>query len=155
MYLQVLELSLLAAAVAVLGFIIFFIARRQPPPPQAEAVARYTPGEQEIIRQVGELRERIDKLIPPYGRVGYIPSSLEELRDLLGFTYVKLGDRELGARVEGLDKLEGLDVDLLQAKLGDSYVYIVKRGEKRLVAVGGQYLDYLTIRFIGEFLDYI
>jgi hypothetical protein len=157
MYLQLVEVSLLVAAVGVLAFIIFFLARRQPPPP-LEGVRyegmRFTPGEQEIVKQLGELKERLDKVIPPYGRVGYIPSSLEELRDLLGFTYVKLGEKELGEKPAPVDRYEDLDVDLLQAKHGDLYIYVVKRGGKKLVAAGTQHLDYLTLRFLGEFLDY-
>jgi len=94
-------------------------------------------------------------MIPPYGRVGYIPSSVEELKELLGFTYIKLGERELGERPSGLEKIEELDADFLQARLGERYVYVVRRGGKKLVAVGNQYLDYLTARFLIEFLDYI
>jgi hypothetical protein len=154
MYLPLVEISLLIVALAVLGLIIFFISRRGPPPP-AEPEVRYTPGEQEILRQLGELKERVDKMIPPYGRVGYIPSSIEELKELLGFTYVKLGEREIGERPSGLEKVEDLDVDFLQARLGDNYVYVVKRGGKKLTAAGSQYLDYLTVRFLLEFLDYI
>ncbi|MEM0463382.1 hypothetical protein [Pyrobaculum sp.] len=153
MYLQVPEVIALVLALAVLGVIIFFIARRTPPPPP-ELGTRYTPGEQEIIRQVGELKERLDKVIPPYGRVGYIPSSLEELKDLLGFKYVKLGDKEIGERMD-IDMYEKLDVDFLQAERGGEYVYVIRRGGKKLVAVGSQYLDYLTIRFLSEFLDYV
>lgn len=154
MYLQVLELSLLVIAVVALVLIVLFISRRQPPPPQ-DVVARYTPGEQEIIKQIGEIRERLEKIIPPYGKVGYIPSSLEELKDLLGFTYIKLGEKELGGRPPEVDRLEELETDFLQAKIGDFYVYVIKRDEKKLVAVGNQYLDYLTVRFLYEFLDYI
>ena len=101
MYLQIIELSLLVAAVAALALIIFFVSRRGSSPPQEMGV-RYTPGEQEILRQLGEMKERVDKMIPPYGRVGYIPSSVEELKELLGFTYIKLGERELGERPSGL-----------------------------------------------------
>jgi hypothetical protein len=154
MYLQLEAISLLIVALAVLGLIIFFISRRGSPPP-AEPEVRYTPGEQEILRQLDELKERVDKMIPPYGRVGYIPSSIEELKELFGFTYVKLGEREIGERPSGLEKVEDLDVDFLQARLGDNYVYVVKRGEKKLTAAGSQYLDYLTVRFLLEFLDYI
>uniref|UniRef100_UPI0026C75A91 hypothetical protein n=1 Tax=Pyrobaculum aerophilum TaxID=13773 RepID=UPI0026C75A91 len=116
---------------------------------------RYTPGEQEIIKQIGELRERLDKVIPPYGRVGYIPSSIEELKDLLGFTYVKVGEKELGERPPDVDTYEGLDVELLQASRNGIYIYVIRRGGKKLVAAGTQYLDYLTIRFLSEFLDYL
>jgi hypothetical protein len=154
MYLQIVEILLLVAAVAALALIIFFISRRGASPPQ-EVGVRYTPGEQEILRQLGEMKERVDKMIPPYGRVGYIPSSVEELKELLGFTYVKLGERELGERPSELGKMEELDVDFLQARLGERYVYVVRRGGKKLVAVGNQYLDYLTVRFLVEFLDYI
>jgi hypothetical protein len=208
MYLQLVEIALLIVALAVLGLIIFFISRRGPPPPAepvvrytpgeqeilrqlgelkekvdkmippyggagcmpssieelkelpgstyvAEPVVRYTPGEQEILRQLGELKEKVDKMIPPYGRVGYIPSSIEELKELFGFTYVKLGEREIGERPSGLEKVEDLDVDFLQARLGDNYVYVVKKGGKKLTAAGSQYLDYLTVCFLFEFLDYI
>jgi len=154
MYLQHVEILLLVVALAVLGLIIFFISRRGAPPP-TEMGVRYTPGEQEILKQLGELKERVDKMIPPYGKVGYIPSSIEELKELLGFTYVKFGEREIGERPSGLEKVEDLDVDFLQAWLGDNYVYVVKRGEKKLTAAGSQYLDYLTVRFLLEFLDYI
>jgi len=154
MYLQIMELSLLVAAVAALALIIFFVSRRGSSPPQEMGV-RYTPGEQEILRQLGEMKERVDKMIPPYGRVGYIPSSVEELKELLGFTYIKLGERELGERPSGLEKIEELDADFLQARLGERYVYVVRRGGKKFVAVGNQYLDYLTARFLIEFLDYI
>jgi hypothetical protein len=154
MYLQLVEISLLAVALVVLALIIFFISRRGAPPP-TEMGVRYTPGEQEILKQLGELKERVDKMIPPYGKVGYIPSSIEELKELLGFTYVKLGEREIGERPSGLEKVEDLDVDFLQARLGDNYVYVVKRGGKKLTAAGSQYLDYLTVRFLLEFLDYI
>jgi hypothetical protein len=153
MYLQM-ELLLLVAAVAVLTLIIFFVSRRGSSPPQ-EVGVRYTPGEQEILRQLGEMKERVDKMIPPYGRVGYIPFSVEELKELLGFTYIKLGERELGERPSGLEKIEELDADFLQARLGERYVYVMRRGGKKLVAVGNQYLDYLTARFLIEFLDYI
>jgi hypothetical protein len=155
MYLQVVEILLLIAAVAVLALIIFFISRRGASPPPQEIGPRYTPGEQEILRQLGELRDRIDKMIPPYGRVGYIPSALEELKDLLGFTYIKLGNKELGERPLDIEKIEELDADFLQAKLGEYYVYVVKRGGKKLIAAGNQHLDYLTVRFLFEFLDYI
>jgi hypothetical protein len=154
MYLQLVEISLLAVALVALVLIIFFISRRGAPPP-TEMGVRYTPGEQEILKQLGELKERVDKMIPPYGKVGYIPSSIEELKELLGFTYVKLGEREIGERPPGLEKVEDLDVDFLQARLGDSYVYVVKRGGKKLTAAGSQYLDYFTVRFLFEFLDYI
>jgi hypothetical protein len=154
MYLQLVEISLLAVALVALVLIIFFISRRGAPPP-TEMGVRYTPGEQEILKQLGELKERVDKMIPPYGKVGYIPSSIEELKELLGFTYVKLGEREIGERPSGLEKVEDLDVDFLQARLGDNYVYVVKRGGKKLTAAGSQYLDYLTVRFLLEFLDYI
>jgi hypothetical protein len=154
MYLQLVEISLLAVALVALVLIIFFISRRGAPPP-TEMGVRYTPGEQEILKQLGELKERVDKMIPPYGKVGYIPSSIEELKELLGFTYVKLGEREIGERPSGLEKVEDLDVDFLQARLGDNYVYVVKRGEKKLTAAGSQHLDYLTVRFLLEFLDYI
>jgi hypothetical protein len=154
MYLQIVEISLLIIALAVLGLIIFFISRRGSPS-HAEPEVRYTLGEQEILKLLDELKERIDKMIPPYGRVGYIPSSIEELKELFGFTYVKLGEREIGERPSGLEKVEDLDVDFLQAKLGDSYVYVVKRGGKKLTVAGSQYLDYLTVRFLLEFLDYI
>ncbi|MEZ0319912.1 MAG: hypothetical protein ABWK05_07990 [Pyrobaculum sp.] len=143
----------LGAAVAALGVLLFFVSRRQPPAPVQEAV-RYTPGEQEILNRLGDIRERLEKMIPPYGRVGYIPSTLEELKELLGFSYVKLGDKELGEKNEFVKRFEDLDVDFLQASIGDSYVYVVRRGSKRLVAVGNQHLDYLTIRFLNEFLDY-
>ncbi len=154
MYLQLVEVLLLAVALVVLVLIIFFISRRGAPPP-TEMGVRYTPGEQEILKQLGELKERVDKMIPPYGKVGYIPSSIEELKELLGFTYIKFGEREIGERPSGLEKVEDLDVDFLQARLGDNYVYVVKRGEKKLTAAGSQYLDYLTVRFLLEFLDYI
>jgi hypothetical protein len=154
MYLQLVEILLLAVALVALALIIFFISRRGAPPP-TEMGVRYTPGEQEILKQLGELKERVDKMIPPYGRVGYIPSSIEELKELFGFTYVKLGEREIGERPPGLEKVEDLDVDFLQARLGDNYVYVVKRGGKKLTAAGSQYLDYLTVRFLLEFLDYI
>jgi hypothetical protein len=154
MYLQLVEISLLAVALVALVLIIFFISRRGAPPP-AEMGVRYTPGEQEILKQLGELKERVDKMIPPYGKVGYIPSSIEELKELLGFTYIKLGEREIGERPSGLEKVEDLDVDFLQVRLGDNYVYVVKRGGKKLTAAGSQYLDYLTVRFLLEFLDYI
>ncbi|AAL63000.1 hypothetical protein [Pyrobaculum aerophilum] len=154
MYLQILELSLLAVAVGVLALIILFIARRQQPLPPDVGIS-YTPGEQEIIKQIGELRERLDKVIPPYGRVGYIPSSIEELKDLLGFTYVKVGEKELGERPPDVDTYEGLDVELLQASRNGIYIYVIRRGGKKLVAAGTQYLDYLTIRFLSEFLDYL
>lgn len=153
MYLQVVEMLLLLVAIGVLAAILIFISRRQPPAP--EQPLRYTPGEQEIIRQIGEMRERLDKVIPPYGRVGYIPSSIEELKDLLGFTYVKLGNREIGSRPPVVENFENLDVDFLQSRVDNMYVYIVRRGGKKLVAVGEQYLDYLTARFLSEFLDYI
>jgi hypothetical protein len=154
MYLQLVEILLLAVALVALALIIFFISRRGAPPP-VEMGVRYTPGEQEILKQLGELKERVDKMIPPYGRVGYIPSSIEELKELFGFTYVKLGEREIGERPSGLEKVEDLDVDFLQARLGDNYVYVVKRGGKKLTVAGSQYLDYLTVRFLLEFLDYI
>ena len=154
MYLQLVEISLLAVALVALVLIIFFISRRGAPPP-TEMGVRYTPGEQEILKQLGELKERVDKMIPPYGKVGYIPSSIEELKELLGFTYIKLGEREIGERPSGLEKVEDLDVDFLQVRLGDNYVYVVKRDEKKLTAAGSQYLDYLTVRFLLEFLDYI
>jgi hypothetical protein len=154
MYLQLVEILLLAVALVALALIIFFISRRGAPPP-TEMGVRYTPGEQEILKQLGELKERVDKMIPPYGKVGYIPSSIEELKELLGFTYIKLGEREIGERPSGLEKVEDLDVDFLQARLGDNYVYVVKRGGKKLTAAGSQYLDYLTVRFLLEFLDYI
>ncbi len=154
MYLQLVEILLLAVALVALALIIFFISRRGAPPP-TEMGVRYTPGEQEILKQLGELKERVDKMIPPYGKVGYIPSGIEELKELLGFTYVKLGEREIGERPSGLEKVEDLDVDFLQARLGDNYVYVVKRGGKKLTAAGNQYLDYLTVRFLLEFLDYI
>jgi hypothetical protein len=155
MYLQLpVEIWLLAVALVVLVLIIFFISRRGAPPP-TEMGVRYTPGEQEILKQLGELKERVDKMIPPYGKVGYIPSSIEELKELLGFTYIKLGEREIGERPSGLEKVEDLDVDFLQAKLGDNYVYVVKRGGKKLTAAGSQYLDYFTVCFLLEFLDYI
>ena len=154
MYLQLVEISLVVVALAALGLLIFFISRRGTPPP-TELEVRYTPGEQEILRQLGELKERVDKMIPPYGRVGYIPSTIEELKELLGFTYVKFGEREVGERPPGLEKVEDLDVDFLQAKLGNNYIYIVKRNGKKLTAAGSQHLDYLTVRFLFEFLDYI
>jgi len=154
MYLQIMEISLLVAAVAALALIIFFISRRGTPPPQDVGV-RYTPGEQEILRQLGEIKERVDKIIPPYGKVGYIPSGIEELKELLGFTYIKLGERELGERPLELEKIEELDADFLQARLGERYVYVIRRGGKKLTAVGDQYLDHLTVRFLLEFLDYI
>jgi len=156
MFLQ-LELVLLAVAVAVLVLLIFWFTRRQSPPPPLpeEEGVRYTPGEREIITMLGELRERIDKMIPPYGRVGYIPSTLEEIKELLSFSYVRLGEKEVGERPPFIDRFEDLDVDFLQAKVGDVYVYIVRKGGKRLVAAGDQFLDYLTARFLFEFLDYI
>ncbi|MFN3804087.1 MAG: hypothetical protein ACK4SY_03430 [Pyrobaculum sp.] len=155
MYLQ-LEVIILAVAMAVLVLLIFFISRRQPPPQPLvfETGARYTPGEQEIMKQLEEVRERIEKMIPPYGRVGYVPSSPEELRELLGFEYIKVGERELGMRPAFMDMFEKLEVDYMQAHVGGLYVYIVRRGGKKLVAVGSQYLDYLTYRFLSEFLDY-
>jgi len=155
MFLQ-LELVLLAVAVAVLALLIFWFTRRRPPPslPEEEGV-RYTPGEREIITRLGELKERIDKMIPPYGRVGYIPSTLEEIKDLLDFSYVRLGEKEVGERPSFIDRFEDLDVDFLQARVEDVYVYIIRRGDKRLIAAGDQFLDYLTVRFLFEFLDYI
>ena len=155
MFLQ-LELVLLAVAVAVLVLLIFWFTRRQPPPPLLEEEGvRYTPGEREIITRLSELKERIDKMIPPYGRVGYIPSTLEEIKDLLGFSYVRLGEKEIGERPPFIDRFKDLDVDFLQAKVGSTYVYIVQRSGKRLIAAGDQFLDYLTVRFLFEFLDYI
>jgi len=155
MFLQ-LELVLLAVAVAVLALLIFWFTRRQPPPPLPEEEGvRYTPGEREIIARLSELKERVDKMIPPYGRVGYIPSTLEEIRDLLGFSYVRLGEKEVGERPPFINRFEDLDVDFLQARVGNGYVYIVRRGNKRLIAAGDQFLDYLTVQFLFEFLDYI
>jgi len=155
MFLQ-LELVLLAVAVAVLALLIFWFTRRQPPPPLPEEEGvRYTPGEREIIARLSELKERIDKMIPPYGRVGYIPSTLEEIKDLLGFSYVRLGEKEVGERPPFINRFEDLDVDFLQARVGNGYVYIVRRGNKRLIAAGDQFLDYLTVQFLFEFLDYI
>ncbi|MFN7105690.1 MAG: hypothetical protein ACK4M3_03800 [Pyrobaculum sp.] len=155
MYLQ-LEVIILAVAVAALVLFIFFVSRRQPPPPPPafEAGARYTLGEQEIMKQLDDVRERIEKMIPPYGRVGYVPSSLEELKELLGFEYIKVGEKELGKRPAFIDMFEKLEVDYIQAYLDGLYVYVIRRGGKKLVAVGSQYLDYLTYRFLSEFLDY-
>ncbi len=154
MYLQLELILVLGVLVAILAVILIFI-RRQPPPPPEDTGARYTHGEREILNKLEEMRERLDKMIPPYGRVGYVPSSLEEFRELLGFSYVKLGGRELGERPHFLDIFENLDVDYLQASHKGVYIYIMRRGGKKLVATGSQYLDYLTFRFLAEFLDYI
>jgi hypothetical protein len=156
MYLQVLETAALAAAALALALVIFLVSRtprgRQSTAPRE---GEYTPGEREILEQLAELRERVERIIPPYGRVGYVPPSLEEIRDLLGFTYIKLGSEEVGDRPQGLERFEELNADFIQARTGDVYVYVVRRGEKKLVAAGRQYLDYLTARFLYEALDYI
>ncbi|MEM4897339.1 MAG: hypothetical protein QXR18_03895 [Pyrobaculum sp.] len=153
MYLQIVEISLLLAAVGALVIIIFIISRRQPQP--VEPPMRFTPGEQEILKQIDELRERLERVIPPYGRVGYVPSTLEDLKDLLGFVYIKLGNREIGTKPVPIENFEKLDINFLQANINDLYVYVIRKNEKKLIAVGKQYLDYLTVRFLYDFLDYI
>lgn len=153
MLLQI-ELIMLVVAIAALILIIFWISRRQPAPQALQDVARFTPGEQEILRQLGEMRERVEKMIPPYGKVGYIPSSLDELRDLLGFSYIEIDGKTLGQKPSIVAQFENLNVDFLQARIGETYVYVITRGSKKLIATGSQHLDYLTLRFLAEFLDY-
>jgi hypothetical protein len=59
------------ALVAALVAAIFVLNRR--PPQQQQPLRVYTPGEQEILSQLAYIRDRLDKFIPPYGRVGYTP----------------------------------------------------------------------------------
>lgn len=148
----------LAVAGGILAVILFLVYRSRGQ--EEGAPVRYTPGEQEILGQLAAvresiegLRERVDKLIPPYGKVGYVPP-LEEIRGLLDFDYVRVGSQEYGSPPPEVKLVEGLDVELAQLKVGERYVYVVRRGERRLVAVGRQYLDYLSLRFLMEFLDY-
>lgn len=155
---MLLQLGLLTAvaagAIAVLALIIFLLARRGSPPP-AQQPRVYTPGEQEILNQLALLRERIEKFIPPYGRVGYVPSSISELAELLGFHYVRVEREEYGVLPEDFRQFVDLDLDMAQIKVNDKYLYILKKNNKKLIAVGDMYLDYLTIRFLEDFLSYI
>lgn len=151
----------LAVAGGLLAVILLLVYRSRGQGEPQGAPTRYTPGEQEILGQLTSiresiqgLRERVDRLIPPYGRVGYVPT-LDEIRNFLDFEYVKVGSREYGSPPPEVRLVEGLEVDLAQVKVGEKYIYIVRRGEKRLLAVGRQHLDYLSLRFLAEFLDYV
>ncbi len=145
--------AIVAAIIAALIAVIFLLNRRAPPPPQQPRA--YTPGEQEILSQLASLRERIEKFIPPYGRLGYVPSNASELAELLGFQYVKIGQEEYGTLSDDLKQYIDLNVDEAQIKVKDKYIYILKKEDKKLVAVGDIYLDYLTIRFLEDFLNYL
>jgi hypothetical protein len=48
-----------------------------------------------------------------------------------------------------------LDLDEAQLKIKDKYIYIIRKGDKRLVAIGDAYLDYLTVKFLEDFLSYL
>lgn len=155
---MLLQLGLLTAVtvgvIAALALAIFLLARRgAPPPPQQPRT--YTPGEEEILNQLASLKERIEKFIPPYGRIGYVPSSASELAELLGFQYVKIGREEHGLLPEDLRRFVELDVDEAQIRVGNKYIYIMKKDNKKLIAIGDVYLDYLTLRFLEDFLSYI
>ncbi|MEL9991799.1 MAG: hypothetical protein QXP98_05555 [Thermoproteus sp.] len=155
MLLQIsLMVAVVVAAIVVLVAVIFFLNRRAPQP-QAQRVAIYTPGEQEILSQLAYLRERIEKFIPPYGRVGYVPANVSELAQLLGFKYIKIGQEEYGSLPEQFKTYIDLDIEQAQIKIGNEYLYIVKRDNKKLIAVGEMYLDYLTLRFLEDFLTYM
>lgn len=145
--------AIVAAIIAALIAVIFLLNRRAPPPTQQPRA--YTPGEQEILSQLASLRERIEKFIPPYGRLGYVPSNASELAELLGFQYVKIGQEEYGTLSDDLKQYIDLNVDEAQIKVKDKYLYILKKEDKKLVAVGDIYLDYLTIRFLEDFLNYL
>lgn len=155
---MILQISLpviVVALVAALVAAIFVLNRR--PPQQQQPLSVYTPGEQEILSQLAYIRDRLDKFIPPYGRVGYIPSNAAELAQLLGFHYVKIGQDEYGTLSESDDIKQylGLDLDEAQLKIKDKYIYIIRKGDKRLVAIGDAYLDYLTVKFLEDFLSYL
>lgn len=155
MILQILLPVAVVALVAALVAAIFVLNRR--PPQQQQPLRVYTPGEQEILSQLAYIRDRLDKFIPPYGRVGYIPSNAAELAQLLGFHYVKIGQDEYGTLPESDDIKQYLDLDLdeAQLKIKDKYIYIIRKGDKRLVAIGDAYLDYLTVKFLEDFLGYL
>ncbi|AEA11956.1 hypothetical protein TUZN_0460 [Thermoproteus uzoniensis 768-20] len=156
---MLLQIWLPAAIVALIAALIaaIFILNRRSPPQQQQPLRAYTPGEQEILNQLAYIRDRLEKFIPPYGRVGYIPSNAAELAQLLGFHYVKIGQEEYGnlPEINGIEQYLDLDLDEAQLKIKDKYIYIIKKNDKRLVAVGDTYLDYLTIKFLEDFLSYL
>lgn len=158
---MILQLSIWAPIVgiivALIIVIVFLYKRGQTPvaPAPAREAGVYTPGEQEILRQLGDMRERLEKFIPPFAHTGYVPGSASELAQLLGFSYIRVGDQEYGSLPEGFDKYLETDAELAQLKISDKYIYIIKKDSKKLVAIGDTYLDYLTIMFLRNFLDYI
>lgn len=159
-------IAVVALVGVLLGLILFINRQRGAPQPQEQQRARYTPGEQEILERLeslrgalsdrlDELKERVEKFIPPYGRVGYVPSNASELAQLLGFKYVKLGQEVHGELPKEVERYLDIDAEVAQIKEGDYYVYIIKRGDRKLIAVGDVYLDYLTVKFLQDFLSYI
>ncbi|MEZ0247706.1 MAG: hypothetical protein ABWJ97_00400 [Thermoproteus sp.] len=155
---MLLQIGLMAAvvvAVIVVLIAVIFLLNRRAPQPQTQRAAIYTPGEQEILSQLAYLRERIEKFIPPYGQVGYVPASASELAQLLGFKYIKIGQEEHGILPEQFKTYVDLDIEQAQIKIGNEYLYIVKKDDKKLIAVGEAYLDYLTLRFLEDFLTYM
>lgn len=158
MILQVEIWAVVGGVIAALILAIFFLSRRgQTPAAPAAGVRAYTPGEEEILRRLGELRDRIERFIPPYGRVGYVPQGASELAQLLGFSYIKINGEEYGTLPDELKDIINinLDVDLNQIKIKDKYIYIIKKNNKKMIAIGDLYLDYLTLRFLEDFLDYL
>ncbi|MBP1449466.1 MAG: hypothetical protein JZD41_05595, partial [Thermoproteus sp.] len=72
-------------------------------------------------------------------------------------SYIKINGEEYGTLPDELKDIINinLDVDLNQIKIKDKYIYIIKKNNKKMIAIGDLYLDYLTLRFLEDFLDYL
>ena len=137
------------AAAAALGTDIMMAAMQRRP--------RYTEGEKEILAKLDELKNLLSGVLPPYGRIGYIPPSVEDLAKLVDFEYVELDGYSYGNSeyAEGARRLLNVEGELVVVKLGDKYYYKIVSGGKTLLAVGRQFLDYLSLRYLQDMLNYM
>ena len=143
------EQQQVAQAAAALGTDIMMAAMQRRP--------RYTEGEREILAKLDELKNLLSGVLPPYGRIGYIPPSVEDLARLVDFEYVELDGYSYGNAeyAENVRRLLGVEGDLVVIKLGDRYYYKIVSGGRTLLAVGRQFLDYLSLRYLQDMLNYI
>jgi len=118
---------------------------------------RYTEGEKEILAKLDELKNLVSGVLPPYGRIGYIPPSVEDLARLVDFDYVELNGYSYGNSeyAETARRLLDVEGDIVVVKSGDKYYYKIVGGGKTLLAVGKVFLDYLSLRYLQDMLNYI